>query len=54
MNKIEIIAKFLEDFAIELDRDNEIAPSLDRLPKDQNSWENFISDAKKLQRHLNH
>ena len=52
MNKIEIIARFLEDFTMELGRDHEIAPSLKRIPKSEDTWKGFIYDAKKLERHL--
>lgn len=46
--QIEIIAKFLEDFARDEDEDRKIAPSLTRLPKDETSWEGFIHSAEKL------
>jgi len=48
VNEIEIIARFLEDFTIKLDKDHEIAPSLKRLPKGYDTWKGFIHDAQKL------
>lgn len=48
MNRIELIARFFEDVARKDDRDLKIAPSLKRLPREENSWQGWLRDAKKL------
>lgn len=50
MNRIEKIARLLEEFIRQDDRDREIAPSLKRMPKTDRSWEGFVSWAEKISR----
>ena len=49
---IQTLAGLPEDFAHVIDKDRRLAPNVERLPKDADSWQGFVHDAEVMARKL--